>query len=557
MLRTAWRQFFAVPTTDPDDARRRRLLTILLSGIVIVALLTLIATLLGLVTDVASDRIFIYEVTSALLVGCAVIFVINRFWVGWVASTLFLFFLTVVVAFSDHPQELVNGRSLYQFVVPVIMASVLLRSYSSFIFAAVVDLFIVAIAIGAQLTPNVPAMFGFGVIAIVSWLSSRGLEQALHELRALNRELDQRVQDRTRELQQALVREQAETSKTQAILLSIADGVVVFDNAGRATVANPAISSVIERSATRVLNRSMTELMEGNVPPQQQELVAGLLPGGTSPDSPVNVDWGNKTLSLSIAPLRSEAGEVTGSVTVFRDVSREAEISRMKSAFVSMVSHELRTPLNAVYGFAEILQQSVYGSLAERQMGVVDRILNNTKRLLGIVNDLLDQAHIEAGTLPIYNSTFTPAELVDGVQGVVGGLAQSKGIELETCIEPSVPSKLIGDPQRLGQVLVNLSTNALKFTEHGKVSIRLFCPDLTHWALEVSDTGSGIPDSAQTYIFEPFRQIEYQISRKHGGVGLGLSIVKKLVTLMDGEVNLRSEVGQGSTFTVVLPLVKP
>jgi two-component system sensor histidine kinase/response regulator len=302
----------------------------------------------------------------------------------------------------------------------------------------------------------------------------------------------------------------------------------------------------------------MTELMQGAVTAPQQELVLGLMPAGTSTDSPVNVEWGNKTLSLSIAPLRADSGDITGSVVVFRDVSREAEISRMKSAFVSMVSHELRTPLNAIHGFAEILQQKVYGELGERQNGVVARILSNTVRLLGIVNDLLDQAHIEAGTMPIYNAPFSPAELVDGVvHSVVAGLAQSKGIEVESCIEPEVPTTLIGDSQRLGQVLVNLTTNALKFTEQGKVSIRLFCPDLAHWALQVSDTGPGIAPNAQTFIFEPFRQIEYSISRKHGGVGLGLSIVKKLVSLMNGDVSLHSEVGRGSTFTVVLPLVIP
>ncbi len=117
-----------------------------------------------------------------------------------------------------------------------------------------------------------------------------------------------------------------------------------------------------------------------------------------------------------------------------------------------------------------------------------------------------------------------------------------------------MPSILSGDQQRLQQILVNLVSNAIKFTEEGAVQVCLYCPDPQHWAMEVSDTGSGIPPEAQAYIFEPFRQVDNSMTRENTGTGLGLSIVKQLATLMGGEITLESEIGRGSTFTVQLPL---
>jgi signal transduction histidine kinase len=113
---------------------------------------------------------------------------------------------------------------------------------------------------------------------------------------------------------------------------------------------------------------------------------------------------------------------------------------------------------------------------------------------------------------------------------------------------------LYGDPQRLNQVLVNLCNNAVKFTEHGSIKVRFYMVDLEHWAMEVTDTGMGIPADAQRYIFDPFRQVDMEVTRRPGGIGLGLTIVKRLITLMQGEICVQSEVGVGSTFTVILPL---
>jgi PAS domain S-box-containing protein len=230
------------------------------------------------------------------------------------------------------------------------------------------------------------------------------------------------------------------------------------------------------------------------------------------------------------------------------------EASRLKTQLLAKVSHELRTPLGVILGFAEILEGDIYGPPSEKKRQMMAKIINSTQYLTSLVNELLDQAQLEAGKLKLNIQPFTPADLVDDTLTKLSVLAQTKGLRLTSDITADVPTTLHGDVARLQQILVNLISNAIKFTETGAVRVWLYCPDPDHWALRVCDTGSGIPSEAQTYIFEPFRQVDGSETRAHKGTGLGLSIVKQLTTLMGGEVTLESELGQGSTFTVFLPL---
>ena len=150
---------------------------------------------------------------------------------------------------------------------------------------------------------------------------------------------------------------------------------------------------------------------------------------------------------------------------------------------------------------------------------------------------------------------FALGELIDGVWGIMDVLAQEKGLALDIQIAEDMPVMISGDEQRLYQVLINLISNAIKFTKEGTVRVSAYLSDAEHWALEVSDTGAGIPEEARGRIFEPFELAEDPVTRKHAGAGLGLSIVKRSVELMGGKVTLVSEIGCGSTFTVALPLV--
>lgn len=230
------------------------------------------------------------------------------------------------------------------------------------------------------------------------------------------------------------------------------------------------------------------------------------------------------------------------------------EASRLKTELLAKVSHELRTPLGAILGFAEMLEVDLYGPLSDKKRQMTAKIIDSTQYLTSLVNELLDQAQLEAGRLKLNIRPLSPADLVNNTLIKMNVLARAKGLSLTTDIGPDVPAMLQGDAARLQQILVNLISNAIKFTSAGGVRVRLYCPDAGHWALQVSDTGSGIPAEARTYIFEPFRQVDGSMTRTQAGTGLGLSIVKQLTTLMRGEITLESEVGQGSTFTISLPL---
>jgi len=279
----------------------------------------------------------------------------------------------------------------------------------------------------------------------------------------------------------------------------------------------------------------------------------------TQPPS-FRIEWNGKTLSVSAAQvydMRNDINVNIGTVAVFRDFTREAELEKLKSTFVAIVSHELRTPLNAILGYSEMFKETVYGPMNEKQVNMADRIMKNTKRLLGLINDLLDQAQMEAGKLTIQMGPVKPAELLETLHGLMDKTAADKNLTLTSEIDPNLPDTVNGDAARLQQILVNLVNNAVKFTEQGSIRVRLWRPKENKWGIVISDTGDGIPPSEIPYIFETFRQVDAATTRLHGGFGLGLSIVKQLVHMMNGEIEVESVLGEGSTFMITLPLVIP
>jgi signal transduction histidine kinase len=550
------RQLLTISTTDPDDARRRKLLNILLAGLILLAFIGFVIVVSLTISgslDLVEAEILSLAI-GTFLVGGIVIFVINRSWSGTLASSLFLLFITTLLAFSDTPQEVTNGRTLVFMALPIIMASVLLRSYASFIFAGLCGLVIILLAASVSILPNLVGIISFFAIALISWLSARSLEDTLRELRLINVELDLRVADRTRELSESLSRESEQASQRQAILQGIADGVVVFDAAGKAILANPALSSLINTNLDRIIAHSSEEVFQSSeVINEDRDTLLEMVSATGSSTIPVRIRWGRKTLSVSAAAVRDIQNKFIGNVAVFRDFTREAEVEEMKNSFVAMVSHELRTPLNAILGYSEMLRDAFYGPMNDKQANAADRILNNSRRLLDIVSDLLDKAQIEAGYLNLNISSFTPQMLTENLHSVMDKIANDKGLALVSSIAPEMPEEMQGDPERIQQVMVNLVNNAAKFTDQGSIHVNLYRVADEYWAFDVIDTGPGIAPEDQRYIFDPFRQVDKTATRSHGGIGLGLSIVKRLIDLMGGRIFLKSIVGQGSTFTVVLP----
>jgi signal transduction histidine kinase len=258
----------------------------------------------------------------------------------------------------------------------------------------------------------------------------------------------------------------------------------------------------------------------------------------------------NKELEEEI----SHRKQVETALIVARDEALEAD--RLKTEFLAHVSHELRTPLSAIMGFSEMLEMGMYGEVSDKQLEVASKIAESSRYLDSIVNDLLDQAQLAAGRFKMKEAEFQPSELMQTVLDKMLVLAERKYLNLTVRVSPELPRILIGDKVRLEQILLNLVSNAIKFTDLGSVQVRLFRYDLNLWAMEVSDTGRGISQQAQAYIFEPFRQVDGSQTRAHRGTGLGLAIVKQLATLMNGHIELKSQVGSGSRFTVFLPLAE-
>ncbi len=228
------------------------------------------------------------------------------------------------------------------------------------------------------------------------------------------------------------------------------------------------------------------------------------------------------------------------------------EAARLKSQFLATMSHELRTPMNAIIGFSQLLLRQRKGNLTFQQGEMLDRIFNNGKHLLTLINEILDLSKIEAGRMELQLEQFNLVHLVNATANEMRSLADEKHLNLQIHTDLQNP-QVINDSCRLRQIVVNLLSNAIKFTDTGSVEVELQELPSERVALIVKDTGIGIAQENLKHIFEEFRQVDQSLKKKHYGTGLGLAIADSLVELMNGEIKVESSLGQGSTFRVELP----
>ena len=270
-------------------------------------------------------------------------------------------------------------------------------------------------------------------------------------------------------------------------------------------------------------------------------------------------------IETNLSSLRNSNGELVHHLLTIIDISdlQEAiltaqKASEVKMLFLANMSHEIRTPMNSVLGMSELLLQQ---PLPEPQRHYCEIILKSANNLVAIVNDILEISKIEAGRLSIRKSAIDLMECIESALQICSMNAASKGLDLFYFVERNVPRLIPTDGVRLRQVLINLISNAVKFTESGKVEVHASLGPLVAGKLRliisVRDTGIGIPKEQQTQLFEAFKQVDSTTTRQYGGTGLGLAISRRLINLMDGEITLTSTLGHGSDFEFFLPLTPP
>lgn len=351
---------------------------------------------------------------------------------------------------------------------------------------------------------------------------------------------------------------QAETAKSQAILEAIADGVMVADAAGKVILFNAAAAHILGTPREAILGRNIKDMsgLYGAAGSSWAALAAGSesdLDGAETSYIEETLEIENRVVSVHLAPVYLGT-EFLGTVSVLRDITRDVEVARMKSDFVSTVSHELRTPMTSIKGFVELVLMGTTGHVSEQQRHFLKIVRSNVDRLANLVGDLLNLSKIETGQARLQLESVSFPAVVQSVMDSLQGRIEEKGLELVVEVPLDLPP-VKADQDHLIQILTNLVSNACKYTPTGGRICITATPQDSFLRAMVTDTGIGISEEDRTKIFDTFFRADHPIVRDSGGTGLGLSIVKTLVEMHGGELEVQSELGKGSEFSFTIPLV--
>jgi CheY-like chemotaxis protein/HPt (histidine-containing phosphotransfer) domain-containing protein len=367
------------------------------------------------------------------------------------------------------------------------------------------------------------------------------------ELKKLNEQLEQRVKERTRKLA-------ISEANHRRLLEHNADAIIVVDHDGVVHCVNPATEALLERPADALLNTplafpiSIGKTSEVVIPRKNGEVVVAEMRG-------VETTWEGEPAVIASLRDITERKRAEEALQKAKDSAEAAD--QAKSDFLANMSHEIRTPMNGILGMIGLLLDS---KLSPEQRDHAETVKSCAESLLGIINEILDFSKIEGGKLDLEIIDFDLHPAIEEVVEMFAKQAEDKKLELASLIYHDVPSALRGDPGRVRQVLNNIVGNAIKFTEHGEVVLRvmLISQTATHAMIKfaVSDTGIGIPGERMDRLFQTFSQVDTSSTRKYGGTGIGLAISKKLTELMGGEIGVESELGKGSTFWFTVPFEK-
>jgi len=380
-----------------------------------------------------------------------------------------------------------------------------------------------------------------------------------------NAELYLLIRDQAERMGAMLRSQQVDASTSRAILESIADGVIVTDAEHRVVLFNAAAERMLGLQAEAILNQPVFDFV-GLYGPEGQNWAQAIRSWKKNPPLPVFADDVSERVVLEddrvllIHPAPVVLGdEFLGTVSIFRDITREVEVDRLKSEFVATVSHELRTPMTSIKGFVDLLLMGATGPLNPEQIRFLEIVKNNTERLEILVNDLLDISRIDAGQVTLSFQPIDVHGLLREGELFVERLRLETGKQIELVLEaPEELPHLWGDPERVRQILNNLIENAFNYTpEGGRITLHAGQAQ-DRIEIEVSDNGIGISLSEQARIFERFYRGEQALIMGVAGTGLGLAIVLNLVEMHNGRIWVNSDgiPGRGTTFTLALPLAR-
>ena len=329
---------------------------------------------------------------------------------------------------------------------------------------------------------------------------------------------------------------------------AMSDGILALDAQERVVDINPAGQKILQVTSTVI-----------GTP------VQGILPewdGWKNQESARELSLTNgRAYEIHITPIHGAKQQPNGLLLVMTDISalkranqEMSEASQMKTKLLANVSHDFRSPLGAIIGYAEMLKANMFGPQNDEQKNATAEILDSANQLLAFANNLIGQAQVETGKIVLRERPFAPNEITESINATLQFHAAKKKLEFVQTIDPNLPEQLQGDVYWLRQIVVNLLNNAVKFTESGQVRLAFKLVDPGQWMIEVSDDGIGISPEDQALIFDAFQRSSDPLARRQYGSGLGLSIVRELARLMQGHIELESELNKGSSFRVILPL---
>ncbi len=366
--------------------------------------------------------------------------------------------------------------------------------------------------------------------------------------------LDQVIESQTRELAELLVAREEEAGRRAAILESLAEGVIVFDHNEQAILSNPAASAVLELEPAGLIGKPLQAIMNGQIHPDDYELVQSLLEGAAR--SACRIRWADKTVLLSVAPVRLSSTGRHGTVMVLRDITEDAKVERLKSEFVSVVSHELRSPFATLDSAVQIIQRYGLDHLLPPQREQWRQLEDGLKHAETLINNLVTFASFLSKQGQLRVTALDVRELAEEVLESLGPVAQTRHVTMASELAEDVPL-VHGDRERLAEAIYHLVHNAIKFNRPGGMVI-VSCRSAPESVIvEVADTGMGIPPDRLQEVWRDFAQLADPLRRGVEGLGLGLPLVRYVIQAHGGEVWADSQVGQGSVFGFSLPLPGP